>query len=131
MIINFDYNNKVYSLQTHVDRAAGITLYNVTDNYAVCWSLSSFIIAQNFSVTPPSKTSGTKQNTVTIPAKYRLFVTHPVGDYITGDADVMVTDKNLTLSGTTVTIGYYINNPKSKTSNFVYCGTILLIRTVV
>lgn len=99
-----------------------------TSPYTMVWALSTFIKAVNFSVTPSSKTSGSKQNTITVDSGYRLFMSHPVGTYISGDSNVRTTDKNLTMSGTTVTIVYYLDNPNNSTANFYFAGTILLIK---
>ena len=98
-----------YSLQRQID---DISLNNVK--------------AVNFSFTLTDKTTGGKSGTVTIPNGYELLCTHPVGSYISGYSSVYVCDKNLSQSGTTVTVSYYLYNPSSYSGTLVYTGAILL-----
>lgn len=112
---------------------SGTVSYAVTEpsKFLAAIGAGSLIKAQRFSVTPSSKTSGGKTNTVTIPSGYKLLIGGPFADYVSGDGRVYVTDKSLSLSGTTVTISYYLYNPNGSTATLAYSGWILMIKSDV
>ena len=82
----------------------------------------------DFSTPPPSYTTGSKTYTMTIPSGYEPVTNKPFEIFVSGDARAYITDRTMGVSGSTLTIYYYLYNPNSAT-NLQIIGSVLFAKT--
>ena len=72
-----------------------------------------------------SNYSGSQTFTHTAPTGYKLFIEKPLASYTSGDVNAFVSDRSLSLSGTTLTASLYIRNPNG--GNVTVSYTVIYI----
>lgn len=89
--------------------------------------LDNPIKAVDFQTTPSSYTTGSKTYTMSIPSGYKVVSNKPYEIYASGHAQAYITDRTISVSGSTLTIDYYLYNP-ANASNLVVIGSVLFVK---
>ncbi len=81
------------------------------------------------SIDSSESTSGGKTYNITIPSGYRLASSRIYGSYVSGEANIRVTDKIATfVQDGTVQLKIFLYNPNNVSVNLAFAGSVYLYK---